>query len=140
MRRPDQRPVGGRVQRVATDSPVLQRLRIGAYISALTGVLQLLLGGYLISSPGDLNSVHSTIGLIAILATAFTAVTAYQWKSQGGNPGLFFHAAGMAVIALIQYGMGEAGVSRAIHIVIGLLYVIGVIALATLVNRKPMAV
>lgn len=129
----------GMVQLVATESSRFQLVRTGAYLSALTGVIQLLLGGYLISSPGGLNSVHNVAGLLAIVATAFTAYAAFRWKNEGGNPGLFFHAAGMAVIAIVQYGLGEVGGARTIHIILGILYVVGVIALATLVNRKPVA-
>ncbi len=124
---------------MATDSSRLQLLRTGANLSALVALVQLGLGGYLISSPGDLNSIHNIVGLVAIVVSAFAAFAAYQWKNEGGNPGLFPHAAGMAVIALIQYGLGEMGTARTIHIVLGLAYMAGVIALVTLVNRKPMA-
>lgn len=116
----------------------LSMLKTAALAAAAAAVVQGLLGGYLITADDGPFGLHNVIGLVCIVLAALAAFAAMRWRSEGGNPGLFFHAAGMAGIALVQYALGEVG-ARAIHIMLGMLFVLGSIALATLANRKPFA-
>lgn len=113
-------------------------MQMSALVVGALGFLQLMLGGFLISSPGGMNSVHNFMGLLTIGATAFAAVAAYNWRKEGGNPGLFPHAAGMLVVAIIQFAIGEALV-RTVHIILGFVFVAGALALTSLAMRKPFA-
>jgi hypothetical protein len=63
-------------------------------------------------------------------------VAALIWYRKGGSKGLMMHAFGMVVIFVAQIGLGSAGVLW-VHVVLGVLAVLGSIALAVLAYRKP---
>lgn len=107
-------------------------LRVVAVLAALVSIVQLTTG---LGWAGE-ASWHGMLGNTAFVLAAVAAVAAFVWSRRSGNKGLFMHAAGMAVIALVQVGLGEMGV-RGAHMAIGVLYVVGIIALATLSLRKP---
>ena len=120
-----------------TKNPVLLTLQITAALAALLSVVQAVLGFRMAS--GTFVSSHGTIGNVTFVVALVAAVAAFLWMRRSGNKGLFMHAAGMAVIALVQVALGEMGL-RAAHIAIGVLFLVGAVALATLAFRKPGAV
>lgn len=120
-----------------TKNRLLLTLQISALVTALLAVLQTVLGGMLMT--GRWVESHGTIGMVTFVVALITAVVAFLWMRASGNKGLFMHAAGMAVIAVIQVGLGEAGV-RSAHVAVGMLFLLGAVALATLAFRKPGAV
>ncbi|MFX0537260.1 hypothetical protein ACQBAT_06035 [Ornithinimicrobium sp. Y1847] len=115
-------------------SVTLTILRVAAVIASILGLLQLTSGfGWM-----D-RGWHGRMGEISLVLMIVAAVCAYLWSRRGGNRGLFMHAAGMAVIGIVQVGLGEMDMGwSTIHQSIGVLYVVGVIALAVLSFRKPL--
>ena len=116
-----------------SNSTVLMVLRVFAVITGLLSILQALRGfGWL---PIDW-SWHGTLANITFVTALIAAIFAFLWKRRGGDNGLFMHAAGMAVLAVIQIGLGEMEL-RSVHMAVGVLFLVGAIALATLSFRKP---
>ncbi len=120
-----------------TKHPVLLTLQISAALAALLAVVQTVIGFMMVS--GTYTGWHGTIGNVTFVVALVAAVAAFLWSRRSGNKGIFMHAAGMAVIALAQVALGEMG-QRAAHIAIGVLFLVGAVALATLSLRKPGAV
>jgi hypothetical protein len=120
-----------------TKHPVLLTLQISAALAALLAVVQAVLGFQIVA--GTWVASHGTIGNLTFVVSLVAAVAAFLWMRRSGNKGLFMHAAGMAVIALVQVALGEMG-QQAAHIAVGVLYLVGAVALATLAFRKPGAV
>ncbi len=120
-----------------TKHPVLLTLQISAALAALLSVVQAVLGFQIVG--GTWVDSHGTIGNVTFVVSLVAAVAAFLWMRRSGNKGLFMHAAGMAVIALAQVALGEMG-QRAAHIAVGVLFLLGAVALATLAFRKPGAV
>lgn len=110
----------------------LLTLKIFAVLAALLSIVQALLGFGLL----EVRGVHGTIGYVTFVVTVVAAVAAFLWSRASGNKGIFMHAAGMAVIALVQVGLGGMGL-RSAHIAVGVLFLVGAVALATLAFRKP---
>lgn len=106
-------------------------LRICAVLTSLVAIFQATSG----FGMGGFN-VHPRTGELATVLLAVAAVCAYVWSRRSGNKGLFMHAAGMAVIGLIQIAIGHMDL-REVHIAIGVFFLLGVVALATLAFRKP---
>lgn len=106
-------------------------LRISAVLTSLVAIFQATsgfgLGGF---------AAHPRTGELATVLLVVAAVGAYVWSRRSGNKGLFMHAAGMVVIGLIQIAIGHMDL-REVHIAIGVLFLVGVVALATLAFRKP---
>ncbi|GAA1179562.1 hypothetical protein GCM10009584_21850 [Ornithinimicrobium humiphilum] len=117
-----------------TKHPILLTLQIVATLSALLGVVQAVLGFRIVS--GTWVPSHGMIGNLTFVVALVAAVVAFLWMRRSGNKSLFMHAAGMAVVALAQVAMGEMGL-RAPHIAVGVAYLLGAVALATLAIRKP---
>jgi hypothetical protein len=120
-----------------TKHPILLTLQISAALAALLSVVQAVLGFLIVSGNG--GSQHGTIANLTFVVVLVAAVAAFLWMRRSGNKGLFMHAAGMLVIAIVQLGLGEMG-QRAAHIAVGVLFLVGSVALATLSFRKPGAV
>ncbi|MFK5633913.1 MULTISPECIES: hypothetical protein [unclassified Ornithinimicrobium] len=110
----------------------LTLLQITAALSALLGVLQTVLGFGWVSMPGW----HGTLGNVTFVVALLAAVFAFLWMRRSANKGLFMHAAGMAVLALVQIALGEMEI-REVHMATGVLFLLGSVALATLAFRKP---
>jgi hypothetical protein len=110
----------------------LTLLKTTAALSALLGVLQTLLGFGWLSMPGW----HGTLGNVTFVVALLAAVFAFLWMRKSDNKGLFMHAAGMAVIAMVQIALGEMEI-REVHMAVGVLFLVGSVALATLAFRKP---
>ena len=107
-------------------------VQISAVVASLLAILQALLGFGVVQVRG----LHGTLGNALFVVMLIAAVAAFLWSRRSGNKGLFMHAAGMAVLAIVQIGLGEMG-QRSVHIAVGMLFLLGVLALATLSFRKP---
>lgn len=115
--------------------PVLNALRLTSGSAALIAIVQTLLGLGILGSVGGLFPVHQGLGYLLLLDTIAAAVCAVLWSRRSGNKGLMMHAISVAVLALIQIGIAEMGVVW-LHVVVGLLILVAVIALFTLSMRK----
>ncbi|QFG68271.1 hypothetical protein [Ornithinimicrobium pratense] len=106
-------------------------LRVAALLASLLAIYQMFTGfGW--AGP----AWHGRAGELAFVLALVAAVGAFVWSRRSGNKGLLMHAAGMAVIGLVQMALGYLSVTL-VHQSIGVLYLVGIIALATLAFRKP---
>lgn len=119
----------------ATTSRSLVVLRLAAAVSAALSLVQAVLAFLSLGKVAKLIEPHGIIGDVNLLVTVVAAVAAVLWFRKGGSRGLMMHAIGMAVIFLVQIGLGEGKVKWP-HVVIGILAVLGSIALAVLAYRK----
>lgn len=121
-------------------SPTSLRItRITAWIVAILGVVQAVLGILMAAHVRGLHPTHEISGYVTLLACVAAAIACFVWQRRSGNRGLFFHALGMAVIAVIQIALGSLEL-RTIHMTVGVAFLVGAIALAVLATRKPGAV
>lgn len=116
--------------------PILDWLRITAALTALCGILQTVLGLGMVGNLSGVYSFHRTLGYATLLVVVIAAVLAVLWSRRSGNKGLMFHAISVAVLALIQIGVGEMSITW-LHITLGVLFLVAAAALATLAFRKP---
>lgn len=107
-------------------------LRISAVLASLVAVFQAT-SGFGWAGP---FSVHPRTGELATVLLVVAAVGAYVWSRRTGEKGMFMHAVGMAVIGVVQIAIGHMDL-REVHMAIGVLFLLGVVALATLAFRKP---
>lgn len=114
---------------------MLTGLRALAALTALGGILQLLLGLGILGSIGGVFSTHRMLGFITLGVSVLAALFAVLWSSRSGNKGLMFHAITVAVLALAQVGLGEMGL-RWVHVIVGILFFVAALALATLSFRS----
>lgn len=114
----------------------LHVLRITALLAALIALYQMLVGFSLVGDFADHRDVHKMLAFTSMGLLLVGAGAAFVWKRISGNTGLFAHAAGMAVLSIVQIGLGEMHLT-VMHQVVGAAYVLGVIALCTLSFRKP---
>lgn len=113
-------------------------LRISAAVTALGAVAQAGMGiGLAVGSTG-LLSAHSGVAYLTMTAAVVAGISAGLWSRRGGNTGMMMHALTVAVLAVLQFGLGEMGV-RTVHMVVGVAFLVAAIALATLAYRKPYA-
>jgi len=130
---------------MAATSRSLLVLRLAAALSALIGLLQAVLGftglSSILAAPGNEEAgsafidPHGYLGYANLLVMVVAAVASLVWYRKGGNRGLLMHAAGMVVLMLVQVGLGQGKVLW-VHVVLGVLIVLGSIALAVLSYRK----
>lgn len=129
----------------ATTSRSLLVLRLAAALSSLIGLAQAGLGfsglPLILAAPNDdqagsaFINPHGILGYTNFLVMVVAAIAALVWFRKGGSRGLMMHAFGMVVIFLVQIGLGQGGVIW-VHVVVGVLAVLGSIALAVLAYRK----
>lgn len=123
-----------------TKNTTVRLLQLFALLTALGAFAQALLGGYQFTAMNaTIGAIHSIVGLITIVVAIITTVFAGLLSRAGGNRGLMFHALGTTVVLVVQYGLGESGVSTITHIVIGVVILLSAIALVSLAIRKPYA-
>lgn len=115
-------------------SPVLLTLQISALLVALLAVVQTVLGFIIVS--GSWVTWHGDTGYLTFVVSLVAAVAAFLWMRSSGNKGLFMHAVSMAVLFLVQVGLAEMDL-KWVHVVLGVLLLVGSLALATLSYRKP---
>lgn len=116
----------------------LLALRITAALTALGGLVQGVLGVMAALGSSVPLTIHSTVGLVTMIIAIIAGVASALWSRKGGNTGLMMHALTVAVLGVLQYGLGKMGL-RTVHMAIGLVFVIAAVALATLAYRKPYA-
>jgi hypothetical protein len=129
----------------ATTSRSLVVLRLAAALSSLIGLVQAGLGfsglSRILAAPGDDQAgaafidPHGILGYTNLLVMVVAAIASVVWYRKGGSRGLLMHAWGMVVIFLVQVGLGQGKVLW-VHVVLGVLAVLGSIALAVLSYRK----
>ena len=112
-------------------------LRLASAVAALLVLIQAVLATLSLSKVAKLIGVHGVVGYGSLLLTIVAAVAAYLWYRRGGSRGLLMHAAGMAVIMVVQIGLGEVKALKWEHVGLGVLILAGSIALAVLAYRKP---
>ena len=113
-------------------STTLTVLRVSAALTALLAVWQTVVGFGWVDGGGQ----HGNVGNATLVVALVAAVAAFLWSRASGNKGLFMHAAGMAVLALVQIALGEMSLAG-VHMAVGVLFLVGAVALATLSFRKP---
>lgn len=107
-------------------------LRISAVLASLVAIFQATSGfGW-----AGAFSVHPRTGELATVLLVVAVVAAFVWSRRSGNKGLFMHATGMAVLGVAQIAIGHMDL-REVHMAIGVFFLLGVVALATLAFRKP---
>jgi len=111
-------------------------LRLSSALSALFTVIQAILIIIRVATGATLIEVHGMVGYLSLLSMITATIAAYVWFRKGGSKGLVMHAGGVAVLMLVQIGLGEAKVAP-VHVALGILIVLGAGALATLAYRKP---
>lgn len=110
----------------------LTLLRVAAVVAALITFFQMFTGfGWI-----DGWSLHARMGEASTTFAAIAAIAAFIWSRRGGNKGLFWHALGMTVFGLVQIALGHMDL-RLVHQILGVVYLIGIVALVTLSLRKP---
>jgi hypothetical protein len=119
-----------------TSSRSLIVLRLSSALAALFTVIQAILIIIRVATGATLIGVHGMVGYLSLLSTITATIAAYVWFRKGGSKGLVMHAGGVAVLMLVQIGLGQAKVAP-VHVALGILIVLGAIALATLAYRKP---
>lgn len=114
----------------------LSLLRTFAQAVAVLAVAQAVIGLLLLLTDLTWYEVHGWIGYGTFVVALFAAVMAFLWKKDSGNTGLFMHAAGLAVLTLLQIGLAEMDL-KWVHVVLGVLILGAALALASLAQRKP---
>ncbi|HSN12957.1 MAG TPA: hypothetical protein VLS51_12705 [Propionibacteriaceae bacterium] len=111
-------------------------LRLASALAALSTLVQVVLVLLTVAGVGKLIGAHGGVGYVSLLATVVATVAAYVWFRKGGSRGLLMHAGGIAVLMVLQIVLGEL---KAVwfHVGLGVVIVVGAIALATLAYRKP---
>jgi hypothetical protein len=119
-----------------SSSRSLMVLRLSSAAAAALTLVQVVLVLLTVAKMGSLIEVHGIVGYLSLLATVIATVAAYVWFRKGGSRGLLMHAGGIVVLMVAQIGLGEM---KAVwfHVGLGVLIVVGAIALATLAYRKP---
>lgn len=105
---------------------------------SLAALGQVALGFTMSAGNFSVATVHASIGGVALIAAIAAAVASVLWQKRSGNTKLRGHALGMGVLGLIQFALGEvAGGLVTVHIILGVLFLVGAVALAALSVRKP---
>lgn len=117
-------------------SPSLTVLRGFAGLTALLAIVQAALGVVVLVTDSDIVQVHRIIGMATAAVALVAAGAAAVWFRQSHNGGLLGHAVAVAVLAVVQVGLGEAGVVS-VHIAVGVLVLGAAVDLARLTARKP---
>lgn len=106
-------------------------LRVAALLASLLAIYQMFTGfGW--TDP----AWHGRAGELGFVLALVATVGAFVWSRRSGNKGLLMHAGGMAVIGLVQMALGYMSVTM-VHQAVGVFYLVGIVALATLALRKP---
>lgn len=111
--------------------------RWSAVVNALVAVVLLGLGATLAFGQLAVIHAHAGIAMLFVLTSIVSAVFAVLWALRSGQRGLIGHGVGLAVLALVQFGLGEMSTLVMVHIILGLLIVVGAVALYFMANRKP---
>lgn len=115
-------------------------LRLFAALTALLSIIQAILGFILMG--GGNAGLHHILGMVAFATSLVAALASVVWMRPSGNKGMMFHALTVAAMALVQVGIGEAGLAagslQIVHMTIGVAFLVAAVALVTLSVRKPL--
>ncbi len=111
-------------------------LRLASAAAALLTLVQVVLVLLTMAKVGSLIPLHGAVGYVSLLATLTATVAAYVWFRKGGSRGLLMHAGGLAVLMVVQIVLGDLKAVW-VHVGLGVVIVVGAVALATLAYRKP---
>ncbi|MFV0459330.1 MAG: hypothetical protein ACK5MT_11250 [Actinomycetales bacterium] len=120
----------------STSDSWLLVLRICAIAAAALALVQGVLGSMLVTGNLGTLDVHSIIGMSLSVVCLVAAIAAVVRSRRGGNKGLVGHSVGMFALTIVQIGLGEARVET-LHVLFGVIFLIGAIGLATLAMRRP---
>lgn len=120
----------------STGGGTLTAFKVLAVLVGLAALVQAGLG-FAVMAGTDIKGIHQAIGMGTIVLALVAAIVAGLWARSGWatRKGIAFHAIAVVVLAVIQVGLGEAGVTT-IHMTVGIVYLIAAVALATLALRK----
>jgi len=111
-------------------------LRLSSALAAVFTLIQAVLVILTATNVAKLIGVHGMVGYLSLLSTITATIAAFIWFRKGGSKGLVMHAGGIVVLMLVQIMLGELKVVW-VHVGLGILIVLGAIALATVAYRKP---
>ncbi len=114
----------------------LVALRLSSALATLFTLIQAVIVIVAATAHLKLYGVHGMVGYLSLISMIAATIAAYVWFRKGGSKGLLMHAGGVAVLMIVQIGLGEAKVVP-VHIALGILIVLGAGALAMLAYRKP---
>jgi len=127
-----------------------KRLRLFAAIAAVLAILQTVVAVTMMATDNEtVVMLHEGVGFLYAAAAVVTAVPAVIWGRLSHNTGLIGHAVGMAVAGVVQLLLGllfapEEGQPNGpmiyVHMVLGLLILVGSIALYVLSKKQPIIV
>lgn len=108
-------------------------------MNAVVAFLVLALGATLAFGQQSMRAAHGGLAMLFVVTSLVAAVTAVLYALRSGRRGLIGHGVGLVVLALIQYSLGEIGTWPIVHIILGVLIVIGAIALYVMATRPSEA-
>lgn len=111
-------------------------LLFSAVTAAATSVLQAVLGFTQWFAPNTtVLSIHAILAQVAWVVSLVAAVAAFFWSKGRESKGILWHALSVFVLAVLQYFLGESRI-LAFHIVVGILFLIAAVGLATLARKR----
>lgn len=119
-----------------TVSPATKRLRVVAVVALVLVGLQVVLGGALAAQITAMQVVHAIVAYTLFLVSIGAAVLAWGHAKSVGKKGVFFHAASIPVLLIVQIGLGSMKIT-VVHMVLGLAIAVAVGALYAMVAKAP---
>lgn len=127
-----------------------KRLKVFAAIAAAISVLQLIVAVLMLTTHNKtLVYAHEGLGYLYAAAAVVTVFPAMVWGRLSHKPGLIGHAAGLAVAGVVQLLLGlffapadgaPLGAVMYVHMVLGVLIMLGAIALFLIARKRPIIV
>jgi hypothetical protein len=125
-----------------------RRLRTLSAIAAILAILQVVVAITMMATHnGTVTVVHEGLGYLYAAAAVVTVVPAVVWGRLSHSTGLIGHAAGMAVVGVVQLllGLTYAPASGAkwliyVHMALGLLIMLGAIVLYVRSGKRSVIV
>lgn len=123
---------------MAENNRTLTWHRLYRAVSGVSAVVALVLGvlGSLLTSEPAVRSAHAGLAMLFVVTALLSALAAFRFGQVSGVKGGIGHAAGVFVLSLVQYALGEMHVTM-VHIVLGVLVVLGALSLFVLAARPP---
>jgi hypothetical protein len=127
-----------------------KRLRVFAAITAILAILQTVVAVTMMGVDSEVVvMIHEGLGFLFAASAIATAVPAFVWGRLSHNTGLIGHAAGIAVAGVVQLLLGIVGAPEDgapmgpmiyVHMALGLLILVGSVALYVLAKKQPIIV
>ncbi len=129
-------------------TPAHKRLRLYSAIAALTaGLVVLMAIVFIVSRSEVVSRIHEGLGFLYVIAAALAIIPAKVWGDQSRSTGLFKHAVAMAALGVVQLVLGLTGAPEGappaliiVHMALGLLILLGAMALWDTARRMPIVV